>query len=161
LQLIIIMALPLSVAIKDFLGLYVVTPFERELLRRLGEALGPDDREVLEFQLAHFTTVRRLIRHLDEPNAYGYTFFYTLRFGKDVSARRQTKRFASPDVEALLASARVIFDGGQIDVTFGLVRGVLFSIQYRSPQKIYYPPGDYRVEAFSVWPARSSPVRSR
>lgn len=144
------MSIPIAVLIKSFFGIYAITPFETDLLDRLSEILLAQNKEILAFQRAHFTTVRRLIRHLDVPNAYGYTFFYTLRFGKDVSAERQTKRFASNQVEENLAVARVIFDGGQIDVTFGLVRGILFSLKYRSPQNVYYPPGKYQIESLAV-----------
>jgi hypothetical protein len=135
------MKLPVAVAIKDFLGLYVLTPLEQELLKQLSEALGPGDREVLAYQLEHFTTVRRLLKHLDDPKAYGFTNFYTVGFGKNVADERQTKRFAANEKEALLATARVIFEGGEMEVQFWLVRGLLFSLEYRSQQNIYYPPG--------------------
>jgi hypothetical protein len=144
------MTLPLHIAIKDFFGLWVLTPFEQALLKRLSEALEPDAREVLAYQLAHFTTVRRLIRYAGSPQAYGYTFFYTLRCGKDVSEKKQLKRFAFNEPETLLATTRVIFDSGEIDVRFRLVNGVLFSIEYRSPQKIYYPQGCYDIESLTV-----------
>lgn len=146
------MTLPLAVAVKSFLGLYVLTPFEQELLNRLSEALKPDDREVLAYQLAHFTTVRRLLKHLDDPKAYGFTNFHTMRFGESVTDERQTKRFASNKTETLLATAHVAFENGEMEVQFWLVRGVLFSLEYRSPQKIYYPTGDYRIEPLTVWP---------
>lgn len=146
------MKLPLSVAVKDFLGLYVLTPFEQRLLAGLKRVLAPQEQEVLEFQLAHYTTVRRLIRHVDVPNAHGYTNFYTLRFGRDITAKVQTKRFSSNKVHSVLATARTFYDGGEINVKFILVRDVLFRIEYRSRQKIYYPSGDYRVESFEVWP---------
>jgi hypothetical protein len=146
------MTLPFAITIKSFLGLYVLTPFEQALLKRLDEELGERDREVLAYQRAHFTTVRRLVRHLDEPNAFGFTNFHTLRFGKDVSAARQPKRFDSDTPEALLATARVRFTGGEIDVQFWIVRGLLFRIEYRSPQKVYYPTDDYKIESFAVWP---------
>lgn len=146
------MTLPFTVAIKNFLGIYVLTPFEQELLKWLNEALEPSDSEVLAYQLAHFTTVRRLLKHLDDPKAYGFTNFHTMRFGKSVTDERQTKRFASHEKETLLATARVTFDGGEMDVQFWLVKGVLFSIEYRSPQNIYYPPGDYRIESITLWP---------
>lgn len=146
------MTLPLAVAVKSFLGLYVLTPFEKELLKRLSEALEPSDREVLAYQLAHFTTVRRLLKHLDDPKAYGFTNFHTMRFGKSATDERQTKRFASSEKEALLATVRVTFEGGEMAVQFWLVKGVLFSLEYRSPQNIYYPPGDYRIESITVWP---------
>ncbi len=146
------MTLPFAVAVKNFLGLYVLTPFEQELLKRLSEALEPSDREVLAHQIVHFTTVRRLLKHLDDPKAYGFTNFHTMRFGKSVTDGRQTKRFASTEKEALLATARVTFEGGEMEVQFWLVRGVLFSLEYRSPQNIYYPAGDYRIESVTVWP---------
>ncbi len=57
------MTLPFGVALNSFLGLYVLTPFEQELLKRLSESLEPSDRGVLTHQLAHFTTVRRLTRY--------------------------------------------------------------------------------------------------
>lgn len=144
------MKLPFTVAVKNFLGLYVLTPFEQELLKRLNEALESSDREVLAYQLSHFTTVRRLLKHLDDPKAYGFTNFHTMRFGKNVTDERQTKRFASHEKEALLATTRVTFNGGEMDVQFWLVNGVLFSLEYRSPQNIYYPPGDYRIESVTV-----------
>ena len=146
------MNLPFSVAIRNFFGLYVLTPFEEFLLERLKAALTPEDREVLSHQLANFTTTRRLTRHLDVPNAHGFTNFHTLRFGKDVSAQQQTRRFPSSEPSAILATARVVFDGNAIDVKFVLVSGVLFMIEYRSPQKIYYPSADYRLESLTVWP---------
>lgn len=146
------MTLPFAVAVKNFLGLYVLTPFEQELLKRLSWALEPSDREVLAHQLAHFTTVRRLLKHLDDLKAYGFTNFHTMRFGMSVTDERQTKRFASTEKEALLATARVTFEGGEMEVQFWLVRGVLFSLEYRSPQNIYYPAGDYRIESVTVWP---------
>jgi hypothetical protein len=146
------MSLPFSVAIRDFFGFYVLTPFEEFLLERLKAALEPEEREILSHQLAHFTTTRRLTRHLDVPNAHGFTNFHTLRFGKDVSAEQQTRRFRSSEPNAILATARVVFDARAIDVKFVLVGGVLFRIEYRSPQKIYYPSADYRLESIKVWP---------
>lgn len=146
------MKLPLSIAIKDFLGVYALTPFEHALLTRLSEALETNDKDVLTYQLARFTTVRRLIRALDEPGAHGYTNFYTLRFGKDVSAQLQTKRFASTTPQAVLATARVTYDDGEIDVKFLVVKGVLFRIEYRSAQRVYYPPNAYRIDILDVWP---------
>lgn len=146
------MTLSFAFTVKNFLGLYVLSPFEQDLLKRLSESLEPSDRDVLTHQLAQFTTVRRLLKHLDDPKAYGFTNFYTLRFGKSVKDERQKRRFASTEKESLLATARVTFEGGVIDVQFWLVTGVLFSLEYRSPQNIYYPPGDYRIEAITVWP---------
>lgn len=148
------MILPFSVAIKSFFGIYVLTPFEEALLEHLSDALGPDDRAILTFQLEHFTTVRRLLKQLDEPNAHGFTNFYTSRFGRSLTDECQTRRFAYSEKESLLATTRVTFEGGEIEVQFWLVTGVLFCMEYRSPQHIYYPPSRYRIEAISVWPRK-------
>lgn len=146
------MKIPLVVMLKDFFGFYVLTPFERKLLERLREGLDPAGRVALDYQLAHFTTTRRLLKDLDDPTAYGFTNFHTTRFGRDVTEQRQTKRFASSASEELLAWAQVSFNGGEITVQFWIARGVLFSIEYRSPQRIYYPAERYRIESISVWP---------
>jgi hypothetical protein len=146
------MGLPFGIAVKSFFGFYVLTPFEQELLTRLSDALEPKDRQVLAHQLARFTTVRRLLKHLNDPKAYGFTNFHTMRFGRNVTDERQTMRFASVDKEALLAIARVTFEGGEMEVQFWLVRGVLFRLEYRSPQNIYYPRDRYRIESMRLWP---------
>ena len=144
------MKLPLSVAIKNFFGIFVLTPFEKKLLDQLMETIDANDREILAYQLSHFTSARRLIRHLDERNAYGFTNFYTLRFGKDASAKYQPMRFKNSEPEAILANARVTHKEGQIDVRYWIVRGLFFKMEYRSPQNIYYPSGDYKIEMLDV-----------
>ncbi len=139
------MNLPLWIAIRNFFGIFVLTPFEEDLLKRLREVLGPADREALAEQLKTFTTVRRLLKHLDERNAHGFTNFYTTRLGQDVSDRRHAKRFVSRPTDSVLGTAHVLFQGGEIEVTFITVDGVLFSMDYRSPQRLYYPPSGYRI----------------
>lgn len=146
------MEIPLFIAVKSFFGLYVLTPFEQTLLKRLLEALAPHDCEILSYQISQFTTVRRLTRHIDEPKAHGFTNFYTLRFGKDVSEKRQSKRFITNEPETLLATVQVTFYRGEIEVQFWLVNGLLFNIEYRPKQKVYYPSGEFRIEPFTLWP---------
>jgi hypothetical protein len=153
------MTLPFAVAVKNLLGLYVLTPFEQELLKRLSESLELSEREILAYQAARFTSVRRLLKHLDDPKAYGFTNFYTTRFGKSVTDERQKKRFASNSNEALLATAHVRFKGGEIEVQFWLVHGVLFSLEYRSPQNVYYPPDGYRIESMTLSPRPAQATR--
>lgn len=146
------MRLPLSVAVKNFLGLKVLTPFEKNLLDRLGNSLETSDREVLSLQLKRFTTVRRFLERVDDPRAHGFTNFHTSHFGRDVTDERQTTRFTTTETEALLATARVTFLGGEMVVQFWIVKGVLFRLEYRSPQNIYYPHGGYQIESIAVWP---------
>jgi hypothetical protein len=50
--------------------------------------------------------------------------------------------------------------GGEIEVQFWLVRGLLFRIEYRSPQKVYYPPEGYLVESLKVWPNPQLPEKN-
>lgn len=154
------MRLPIAVVIKNFLGLYVMTPFEKELLKQLSEAMLPSDREILDFQFAHFTTVRRLLKHVDVSKAHGFTNFYTMRFGNNLTDKCQIKRFEFSSKEVLMATAYVTFDGGEINVEFWLVSGVLFSIEYYSPQNIYYPSGNYSIRSIEIWPKAGSKNRS-
>lgn len=141
------MKIPIGTILKDFLGLFVLTPFENRLIEELSLVLKPEHKSILMFQLSHFTTVRRLIRYLPEPNAHGYTNFYTTKFGKNISDQIQVKKFPVSKAETLLATGVVIGNFGQIDLQFWLVNGVLFTIEYRSSQNIYYPTDeDYRIQ---------------
>jgi hypothetical protein len=147
------MKLPFFVAIKDFFGFYAITPFEQSLLERLVEALDPKDQYILTSQLRRFTLVQRVINSssIDDPDIFGgNTMFFTQRWGKDVSKNRQTVRFDCNI--SLLATAHVIFNDGEINVKFWTYGGVLSSIQYRSPQKIYYPGNYFHIDSLRVWP---------
>jgi hypothetical protein len=101
-----------------------------------------------------FSPARQLwnrIPYVPGSAAYGHTEFYTLSFGKNLTKERQAKRFPSNDSQAVLATTRVRFASGEIDVMFWLVRGVLFKLEYRSPQRICYPPREeFRIEDVTV-----------
>lgn len=141
------MKLPIIVSLKNLLGLYVLTPFEQRLLDELEAMLEPKCKNILKFQLSNFTMVRRLIRHLNEPNSHGYTNFYTTKYGQDLSNERQIERFLFLEPEELFAVGCVKGDFGVIQVQFWLVNGILFTIEYRSEQKIYYPTNEnYEIE---------------
>jgi hypothetical protein len=133
-------------SIRSFFGIHILLPFEKALLDALASAMSPTDREILHEQLRKINMSRRLLRHLDEPNAHGFTNFYTVRWGKDVTEREHRRRFKVPQSEGILARCRVDFEGGHIDVEFWQVNGVLFGMRYRSPERIYSPPPPYRVE---------------
>lgn len=150
------MGVPLWVRMKNFLGVFSLTPFERDLLDRLVEKLGPEDAGVLKEQLAKFNAVRRLTKHIDVPGAHGFTNFHCLRFGKDVSDEMQCQKFRHKDSEQVLAETEVKYEDVRIDVKFLTVKGVLFRIEYRSPQRTYYPSGDYEVGNWRIWPDAKS-----
>jgi hypothetical protein len=137
-------------SIKSFFGIHVLLPFEKALLDSLASAMSPTDREILQAQLSKINMSRRLLRHIDEPNAHGFTNFYTVRWGKDVTERAHHRRFKVPPSEGILARCRVDFEGGHIDVEFWQVNGVLFGMKYRSPERIYIPPHPYRIEGVNV-----------
>jgi hypothetical protein len=73
----------------------------------------------------------------------------------NVAAERQIRRFATDEQDedtVVLATASAIFAVGQMDVQLWIRNGVLFCMDYRSAQKIYYPPGDYLIETMTLWP---------
>lgn len=115
-----------------------LTSFETALLSALADAMDERQREILKDQVERFTRVARLIEgDEDEPGGYGFTEFYRRRFFRRV--RFFEKQFLDKLPGALLAEAEVKFKGGVVNVVFKLVHGRLFSIEYRSPQKIFHP----------------------
>lgn len=147
--------IPILDKLRDFFGLYVILPFEKMLLDKLLAEMCNEDRGVLEYQLNQFLMVKRVFKHLDVANAHGFTNFYTYRFGRNLEEKYQKKRFSVVD-EELLAKAKVCFEGGEINVSYYLLNGVFFCIDYRSSQKIYYPTSDFSIESFEVWPNRNN-----
>lgn len=137
-------------SVKSFFGFHVLLPFEKALLDALASAMNQTDREILKEQLSKINMSRRLLRHLDEPNAHGFTNFYTVRWGKDVTERKHQSRFKVPKSDGILARCRLEFEGGHIDVEFLQANGVLFGMRYRSPERIYHPPSAYRIDDMQV-----------
>ena len=144
----------LSFKVKNFFGLYELSPFEEELLQTLDSNLSNEEKNILAHQMQRFNLVRRTIKHIDVPDAHGFTNFHTYRFGKNVTDKRQQKRFASDMEEELLATATVVFNSSKINIQFWLVQGVFFRIEYRSAQKTYYPTDDYSINDIVIWPNR-------
>lgn len=142
--------------VRNFFGVFALTPFEQDLLVRLKVELDSEDSGILEAQLKNYNVVRRLTKHVDVPGAHGFTNFHCQRFGKDISNEVQHRKFSREDAECVLANAVVTFDNVRIDVQFWIVRGVFFRIEYRSPQKIYCPIGKYVVQDWQIWPGGSS-----
>ncbi|PWQ96848.1 hypothetical protein [Leucothrix arctica] len=138
--------------IKNFFGFFVIYPFEQTLLDCLQDRLSVEEREILCHQIGRFTVVRRLFRHLGIQGAYGFTNFHTFRFGKNISGKLQKKTFANKDEEVLLATARVTHAKGEINIQFWIVRGIFFSIEYRSAQHQYHPLSSFDIVDIVVWP---------
>lgn len=139
------MGLPIAIAIKNFFGIYELTPLEEDLLKALSDALTSQYQTVLKSQLGNFNAVRRLVKYVSGPHSHGFTNFHVIKRGKEVSQKVQLKRFPEEPKERIFATAKVLFDEGEIFAEFWLVRGIFFRIKYRSPQNIWYPPDGYRV----------------
>jgi hypothetical protein len=145
------MKLPIAVGVRDFLGIWILTPFEMALLESLKGALSPEDRVVLNRQLDRFTTVRR---HIASGEARGYTEFYTRAWGKNVADSVQLDRFETKERVEPIARVLVKSGDGTIEATFEVVRGVLFRIVYASPERVFYPTADLSIGEVLVWPGR-------
>lgn len=142
--------MPILNAIKDFFGIYELTPLEKDLLTALRDGLSPEYQEILKTQTSKFNVVRRLVKYLDAPASHGYTNFHVVRKGVEVSEEAQSARFPEEPSNGKFATARVVFDGGEIFVEFWLAKGIFFRMKYSSPQKIWYPPDGYRVLELNV-----------
>lgn len=113
-----------------------LTLFESALLSALAVAMTERQREILKDQLERFTRVARLIDgDGTEIGGYGYTEFYRRRFFRPV--REFEVQFHEKAPGALLAKVEAKFEGGIISVVFKLIHGRLFSMEYRSHQKIF------------------------
>ena len=141
-------SIPLWVRVKSFFGIFALTPFEEELIEGLRKALSGELRDILDSQLRALNTVNRLIEADDDPNSYGYTEFHCVKLGKVILEYGQP--FAVEEKEKKFAETFVRFVDGEINVEFWLVRGRLFSMEYRSSQKIYYPPEEHETEPIVV-----------
>ncbi len=136
---------PFSIKIKSFFDFNVLTPFEEKLLILLKEKLDATDQVALDKQLNYFNKVSRFLEPSEKINSYGYTEFHKVKFGRPVLEFPSDMTLSESLKDGQLATASVKFEGGEINVEFRILKGVLVIIKYRSPQKIYYPPENYTV----------------
>lgn len=135
--------------LKHFFGFFNLTSFETDLLSCLRENLPSEWKEALDSQISLFNKVDRVIEPAKEI-PFGHTSFYWVRFGK---ARFDfPEKFPTEKEEDLLATVDVVDreTNETINVRFVLVHGFLFSIEYRSKNKIFCPSGEYKIENFRL-----------
>ena len=132
---------------RDFFGLKTFTPFEEVLIKELSDRLSGHNRLALESQVKRFNYCPRLLKA--DPSVvglYGYTNFY---LGKNKTDYLPFKMDEPLDV---IASAVVVFNEGEIKVSYTQFKKRLFTLKYTGNKKSYYPPkGKYKFSEFKVF----------
>ena len=137
-----------KVRIATLFGRFSLTPFENDLLQQLRKALDPTSAQALDDQLSRFNSVVRLIDPDPDPTTYGYTEFHRTRFGRPILTFE--KPFGRGPRSQVLAQGVSKFTEGEIQFQFWIVYDRLFSIHYRSPQGIFYPPSTYSINSLII-----------
>ena len=144
------------IRLKDSFGMKVLTPFEAKLIDVLNDSFSEKDRSVFQGQLKNINVIRRDLQSLEHhPFHHGWTQFYRVKFGKSILDHSEP--FSGMPLESYkgnnIAKVNVVFAGGSMVVTYTAVHGMFFALNYRSKQKIYYPPKEYELQdfEFSEW----------
>ena len=127
--------------------MFVLTDFEDDLICHLRQNLPSDWVPILEDQLKRFNKIDRVLKPGSEL-PFGHTSFYWVKFGK--AKLDFPVVFPSNKEEYLLATLEIIEEENVINVSFRLVKGFLFSIEYRSKKKVFNPQGEYRLCNFKL-----------
>lgn len=128
---------------KNLFGLFNLTEFEARLLDFLCDSVDAQTRDILLSQIERFNFVNRVL-DVDEPQlAYGFTDFYYKRWNAVLSFPKLLPGLEMMEEHTLLRCVATDHDGVAIDCSFIVVRGALFEIQYRSPQRRWQPTGIY------------------
>jgi hypothetical protein len=91
--------------IKQLLGFFNLTDFEKALIDKLRDGLSSDLAEILDDQLSRFNQVDRAIK-FGPATSFGHTSFYWGRFGKSVLDFHET--FSGFKKEDTLATMEVV-----------------------------------------------------
>lgn len=141
----------LSLKFRQLFGLFSLTPFELRLIDELRRRLSPEYAIVLQSQMNEFNQTDRLVgKARGEMPSFGHTSFYKNVFGKSLHNFRM--KFPSSKDSQTLATLDVVEPDNIIHVKFVLVRGVFFSIEYRSPNQRYVPRGGFDIANFEQLP---------
>ena len=133
--------------VKDFFGFRTFTPFEETLLKELQNRLCEENSLALRSQIKRFIRCGRLLKAIPyRVGSYGYTELYMRKNDSTFSP------FNMDEEIKVIASSLVIFDGGEIKVTFTQFEKRLFMIKYTGNKKTYYPPRKkYKLTKFEVF----------
>lgn len=133
--------------LKNFFGLFNLTEFEARLLDFLCESVDVDMRGVLLDQIARFNFVNRVLDANEPRLAYGFTDFYYKKFNKLRPFPRLLPGLEGMEEHIIFKCVAIDEGGVIINCSFIAVRGALFEIQYRSPQRRWQPTGIYSLRA--------------
>lgn len=128
----------------------LLNDFEIRLVSEVSQELSDSDNETFLDQMSKFNDVYRE-PPLEGVNRVG-TNLYWKRFWK--IRRDFPLLFDSRNEEDRLASIQVkTAKGSIIDVSFWLVNGAMFSMEFTSKEGIYIPEGsDFSIESVSIFP---------
>ena len=135
--------------IKQFFGFFNLTPFEIDLLNALKSNIPAEWVAILDSQIERFNQVDRVVFSSDDL-PFGHTSFYWIKGGKpriDFPLKFPTKK--DDDILATLQVISLV-DKNKIDVTFRLIYGFLFSIEYRSDLNIFTPNDGYKIQNIKI-----------
>jgi hypothetical protein len=125
-----------------------LTDYEQALIESLRDSLPPAYRAILDDQLSRFNRVVRLL-HAEEELDFGHVSFYWIQSGK--TRLDLPLLFPWRQDEYLLATLEVHSAADPIYVRFMLVRGVFFTIEFRSTSRRYTPLGAFELKSVSVF----------
>jgi hypothetical protein len=140
---------PLLARLKDFFGFFNLTEFEGRLLDFLLDHVEGEFKEVLQDQIRRFNYVNRVLESRDPRLDYGFTDFYYKRWQTVLKFTRLLPGLENVEEHILMKCKAIDEKGNEIACTVIAVRGALFEIQYRSPQRIWYPQGAYTLATSS------------
>lgn len=129
--------------LKNFFGLFNLTEFEARLLDFLCDSVNVEVRDIVLAQMECFNFVNRVLDAEESQLAYGFTDFYYKRRNTVLPLPKLLPGLEVTEEHVLLECVATDQDGVKINCSFIVVRGALFEIQYRSPQRRWQPTGIY------------------
>jgi hypothetical protein len=137
--------------IKSIFGAFTLTDYERILIDYLIQRLPEDEAGILTHQISRFNQTDRLLKEKrGELPAFGHTSFYRNIFGK--TSWKFDRKFPVKSDIHVLATMDVINGSNVIRVEYVLVKGIFFSMKYRSTTGVYVPLGEFDIENFLQHP---------
>lgn len=140
--------------IKHFLGLgFYLLDYEKIIIDAVCNALGQEEQTILKDQFSRFNRVSRQMKADPDLN-FGDVSFYWIKKGKPFMDF--PLRFNHVKEEEKLATLELLSNSNKIYVEIMMVRGVIFSIQFKNKEKRYIPEGGFEINNIQI--RRAHPV---
>jgi hypothetical protein len=137
--------------LRNMLGMFNLTDFEKDLIEVVREKMEPPLREIFDDQLSHVHRVDRVINERDDRLDHGRAIFYRRR--KGASKQAFPKLFPPKEKNSLLAKILVAEPDAQIEVYLVLANGGFIGMEFFSIQRRFHPHGPYEVKSVELFPA--------